>query len=154
TVFWLDGEIALDDPGLRRESAGKYNVVDDLTDLSTPETAAAPTEAVPAPESDASPAARRPTGKEAMATIEAEAVAEERAEMEARYNLGRPIESTVSPAGLLTNDVLYRGGELTVVVRRDRVGLKRYWLVGELDFAREELEQTGSRKYRVRRVIR
>jgi hypothetical protein len=74
--------------------------------------------------------------------------------MEVRYNLGRPIESTVSPAGLLVNDVLYRGDTLTVVVRRDKISLKRYWLTGELDFAREELEQAGANKFRVRRAVR
>jgi hypothetical protein len=88
------------------------------------------------------------------AVADVDSYPDERTEMEARYNGGDPVERSVSVGRLRLDDILYVGDDLILVVRRERVGLKRYWLEGDLDLDREELEKQGNSRYRVRRVIR
>ena len=138
-VYWLDGSFDADDEDVKLIRAGKYEITGRVD---RPTSEAPADELVPA-----SPAAVE------VAEVAADTSDAERSEMEARYNEGRPIESTITPQELTTDDILYVGDELIVVVRRDRVSLKRYWLSGEIDLTADELEQRGSRKYRVRRRL-
>ncbi len=132
-AYWLEGDIDLEDEKISKVRAGKYEVQGRLS--------------VVEEDSD------EESGSSDESVVE-ESFPDERSEMEARYNDGRPIESTVSVEGLRVNDMIYVGDNLRVVIRRDKVSLKRYWLDGDLDMSREELEQRGNRKYRVARVIR
>ena len=139
-AYWLDGNLNLDREEIRRERAGKYEVlrrVDEEDDVVSEQADTATEERV-----------------EIAADDSASDDESERTEMEARYNEGRPIESTVSVAGLLPDDRLYVGDSLIVVIRRDKISLKRYWLDGEIDLSADELERVGNRRYRVQRVIR
>jgi len=131
--YWLEGDVDLaGDDAIRELSGGKYEV------LRRPRVIAAT-------QDDEGP-------DEPQAIVEADL--DERTEMEARYNGGDPVESVLPISRLRRDDVLYVGESLVMVLRRDRVSLKRYWLDGEIDLAREEIEQQGSSKYRVRRPIR
>lgn len=138
-AYWLDGNLNLDREEIRRERAGKYEVLRRVD-----EEDAVSEQADPATEERV----------EVAADDSASDDESERTEMEARYNEGRPIESSVSVAGLLPDDRLYVGDNLIVVIRRDKISLKRFWLEGEIDLSADELERVGNRRYRVQRVIR
>jgi hypothetical protein len=136
-AYWLKGQLDLEQQAIRRIQSGKYEVMRRVQGEDPVEP-----EAVPEPEETVAVAANQ---EEAL---------DERSEMEALYNQGNPVESGISVAGLRAGDVLYVGETTKMVVRRERVSLKRYWLEGELELSRSELEKVGNNKYRVKRVIR
>ncbi len=140
-VYWLNGDIDLDSDQLAFVQSGKYNV---LTGLNLDDGDFAADEDEPEEEEEA-------------VAVEAEPVPAnqtERARMEALYNNGKTIDSTVSVAGLLPDDTLYVGNGEILVFRTKSVRTTKYWLQGELDLEREELSSIGTRKYKVQRVIR
>ncbi len=123
-VYWLSDELDLTRPELTQESASRYQV-------RRPLELAAPAEEAPAPE-----------------------LLSEKARMEARFNGGKKIERELSVAALRPEDVLYVGDGVIVVSRQVQARTRRYWLNGDLDLTRRELEKTGSRRYRVVRQLR
>jgi len=135
-VYWLDGTYERTDPGLKRVAPGRYVVVNRLTGKAA----------------EKAPAVARETPV-AKPTVNLSEV-DERTALEARYNSGKQIKRTLSPAALLPNDLLYTGETLTVIVRRGKLRLERYWLKGEVDLDRNEIYKMGRNKYRVERLIR
>ncbi|MEM7709027.1 MAG: hypothetical protein AAF358_25990 [Pseudomonadota bacterium] len=123
-VYWLSDNLDLSRPELEQESASRYRV--------------------------------RRTLEPAAAEIDvlAPGLLNEKARMEARYNGGKKIARELSIAALRPEDVLYIGNGVIVVSRQVQARTRRYWLNGELDLTRRELEQTGNRRYRVVRQLR
>ncbi|MEM6937994.1 MAG: hypothetical protein AAF552_16180 [Pseudomonadota bacterium] len=123
-VYWLSDDLDLSRPELEQESASRYRVRRTL--------------APPAAEVDAL----------------APGVLNEKARMEARFNGGKKISRELSIAALRPDDVLYIGNGVIVVSRQVQARTRRYWLNGELYLPRRELEQPGTRRYRVVRQLR
>lgn len=73
----------------------------------------------------------------------------ERDRMERLYNRGRNIRDDLDTSLLREDDVIYTSENTAVVIRREQIRAKAYWLTGELDLSDERLRKEGSNKYRV-----
>ncbi|MFK7957722.1 MAG: hypothetical protein AB8B96_16600 [Lysobacterales bacterium] len=137
-VYWLEGDINLERPEIKRERAGRYSVLRPLPKREIPEVAGNK--------------ASGPVVAEAPASADPD-VAEKR-RMEEKFNAGRTVDRELSVAALRPDDVLYVGTGRILVARRVQAKMKRYWLSEAINLELEEIEKTGNRRYRVRRQIR
>jgi hypothetical protein len=128
-LFWLNGELELKRVELKSLGENRYELQDKLSTNAVLHTAtAAPqqfTAAVPA-EGDA-----------------------ERAQFQKQYAEGRPITRTFKLEQVRSNDSIYIGKGVALVMRRDGTDYLRGWLEGSIDLNQKGLQKDGSNKYKV-----
>jgi hypothetical protein len=129
-LYWLEGDLNVERNELKELGGDRYQVTEPLRS-GTPTLRSKGT-----------------TGQAMFAAADPKTAADERKEMERRYNGGKAIAGVIRPDGVKGRDVLYVGDKLVVVVRLNGLELERYWLVGEINLARTQLNKEGANKYR------
>ena len=100
-------------------------------------------------------AAAKKVADEKAATEKAEAdkIAAVRKGMEHNLNEDRPADGTMTPTQLKPGDQLFVDGTVRAVVRRVGVHTQLYWLEGDLNLERIELQPTAENRYKIIRPI-
>ncbi|HET8940440.1 MAG TPA: hypothetical protein VFN13_00435 [Rudaea sp.] len=91
--------------------------------------------------------------KAAAAKVAADKIAALRQGMEHNLNEDRPADGTLTPDQLAPGDQLFVDGSVRGVVRRVGVRTQLYWLEGDLNLDRIELQPTGEGRYKIIRAI-
>jgi hypothetical protein len=136
-LFWLEGDIELLRVELRELNPNRYQVMERIRSADNVRLRAVRTEE-----------------RDLFMADDPDRHAEERSQLERRYNAGNSISATLAPEGLRKNDVLYLGDDLAVVVRINGLVLERYWMVGRINLGRSELLKDGNNKYKLLADVR
>ncbi|HEY0179493.1 MAG TPA: hypothetical protein VGC30_07660 [Dokdonella sp.] len=129
-LYWLDGELDLRRAELKPLATNRYQVF-----------AAIRGDAVLRADADASATRLRARVPEAGSAA--------RAELERRFNDGKPIGDRMETDRLRSGDVLYVADGAAIVVRREGAALRRYWLDGAVDLRQSGVQADGPNRYRV-----
>lgn len=108
--------------------------------------------ATSSPSASASPAARpAAAARAAEPATDVEAIRER---MRQSLIEGRPAQGSLAVAALQSGDVIYVDGPVRGVVRRESLKAVLYWLDGDLDLRRSELNPSAANRYQVQSPIR
>lgn len=117
--------------------------------VETPPPAPAPAQAPPPAPAPAAPPP--PAAKPAAPAVDPSVAIRER--FEQNLNGGKPAKGDIEQTQLQKGDLIYIDGDVRAVVRRDRLGTTLFWLSGELNLQRAELNPLAENRYEVMNKI-